>query len=92
MAETESRAMTPFERRRQRWFHVRVQDVILCGGSLRADGVDDGRDWCLYLHRENHPEMYRRDPVMELFLPGMTGHVPEGAEEHLEEADDVDVG
>jgi len=88
MPETQGRAMTPFERQRQRWFYVEGLDVVLCGGSLRADGIDDGRDWCLHMHRENNLEEYRRKHnviTVELFLPGMTGHVPEAARKFLED-------
>lgn len=59
LPDIQARSMTPFERRRQRWFYLVGLDIVLCGGSLRTDGIDDGHDWCLHTHRENHPEAYK---------------------------------
>jgi hypothetical protein len=87
MAESQARLLTPFERRRQRWFYVEKLDVVLCGGSLREDGIDDGRDWCLHMHQENNKQRWGTDVVLDIFLPGLNGQVPEGVEKHLEEVD-----
>ena len=96
MPQTQSRAMTPFERQRQRWFYLDKLDVVLCGGSLAVSGIDDGKDWCMHLHHENNQAAYYRvrdSQVVEIFMPGMLGCVPEGAKKHLEvaNADDPSV-
>jgi hypothetical protein len=88
MPDIQAKSMTPYERQRQRWFYLPGQDIVLCGGSLRTDGIEDGHDWCLHTHRENHPEAYQRVETMELFLPGMVGSVPPSVEAHLEDVDE----
>ena len=85
--DLQARGWTPFQRQRARWFYIPGQNIVLCGGSLRTDGIDVGHDWCLHTHRENNREAYQRVETIELFMP-CTGKVPPGVEEHLEDVEE----
>jgi hypothetical protein len=84
---------TPYETRRHRWFFVVATGSVVCGGSHRGDGIDDGKDWCLVQHFRKHEldpkQMDVRYPggVIHTFFPGIDGKVPTVATESVFEGD-----